>query len=109
MSSSSILKSPGVKQASKQVSRQASTRKAFSQSHALEGLVLDGEEETMQIGGEDERREDNTAAGEEETTFTTNTEVSNNMCNGHHISASVHQVCSSGASSSNVVINVEQE
>ena len=35
----------------------------------------------------DERREDNTAAGE--TTFTTNTEVSNNMCNGHHISASV--------------------
>ena len=39
--------------------------------------------------GEDKRREDNTTAGEEETTFTTNTEVSNNMCNGHHISASV--------------------
>ena len=59
--------------------------------------------------GEDERREDNTSAGEEETTFTTNTEVSNNMCHGHHFSASVHQVSLPGASTSNVVINVEQE
>ena len=59
--------------------------------------------------GEDERREDNTAAGEEETTFTTNTEVSNNMCHGHHISASVLQMSSPGASTSDVVINVEQE
>ena len=57
--------------------------------------------------GEDERREDNTAAGEEETTFTTNTEVSNNMSNGHQISASVPQMSSPGASTSDVVINVE--
>ena len=64
-------------------------------------------EETMQMQGEDERREDNTAAGEEETTFTTNTEVSNNLCHGHQISASVHQVSSPGASTSDVVINVE--
>ena len=55
----------------------------------------------------DERREDNTAAGE--TTFTTNTEVSNNMCNGHQISASVLQMSSPGASTSDVVINVDQE
>ena len=52
ISSSRILKSPGVKQASKQasrqaskpeskqVSRQASTKNAFSRRHALEGLVF---------------------------------------------------------------------
>ena len=63
------------------------------------------------MGEEDERREDNTTAEEEETTFitNTNTEVSNNMCNGHHISASVLQMSSPGASTSDVVINVEQE
>ena len=65
--------------------------------------------EALQMEGEDERREDNTAAGEEETTFTTNTEVSNNMCNGHHISASVLQMSSPGASTSDVIINVDQE
>ena len=65
--------------------------------------------EAMQMQGEDERREDNTAAGEEETTFNTNTEVSNNMCHGHHISASVLQMSSPGASTSDVIINVEQE
>ena len=63
----------------------------------------------MQMQGEDERREDNTAAGEEETTFTTNTEVSNNMCNGHQISASVLQMSSPRASNSDVVISVGQE
>ena len=63
----------------------------------------------LQMRGEDERREDNTAAGEEETTFTTNTEVSNNMCNGHQISASVLQMSSPGPSTSDVIINVEQD
>ena len=74
-------------------------------------FFLDGGNETeatMQMQGEDERREENTAAGEEETTFT-NTEVSNNLCNGHHISASVLQMSSTGASTSDVVINVDQE
>ena len=52
--------------------------------------------------GEDERREDNTAVREEETT---NTEVSNNLYNGHHTSASVLQMSSPGASTSDVVIN----
>ena len=70
---------------------------------------LDEAEEAFQMEGGDERREDNTAAGEEETTFTTNTEVSNNLCHGHHISASVLQMSSPGASTSDVVINVEQE
>ena len=59
--------------------------------------------------GEDEKREDNTAAAAEETTFTTSTEVSNNLCHGHHISASVLQMSSTGASNSDVVINVYQE
>ena len=59
--------------------------------------------------GEDERRKDNTAAGVEETTFTNNTEVSNNMFHGHHISASVLQMSSPGASTSDVIINVDQE
>ena len=63
----------------------------------------------MQMAREDGSREDNTAAGEEETNFTTNTEVSNNMCHGHHISASVLQMSSPGASTSDVVINVDQE
>ena len=53
--------------------------------------------------------EDNIAAGEEETTFTTNTEVSNNLDNGHQISAFVLQMSSPGASTSDVVINVDQE
>ena len=52
----------------------------------------------MQMQGEeDQRREDNI------------TEVSNNLCNGHHISASVAQMSSPGASTSDVIINVEQE
>ena len=63
----------------------------------------------MQIEGEDKRRADNSAAGEEETTLTTNTEVSNNLSNGHHISASFLQMSSPGASTSDVVINVDQE
>ena len=51
-------------------------------------FILDGGEEnkeTMQRQEEDKKREDNTTAGKEETTFTTNTEVSHYMCNGHHI------------------------
>ena len=75
-------------------------------------FFLDGGNETeatMQMQGEDERRKENTAAWEEETTFT-NTEVSNNLSNGHQISASVPQMSSPGAStSSDVVINVDQE
>ena len=70
-------------------------------------FILDEVEETMQMQGEDERREDNTATGEEETTFTTNTQVSNSMCHGHHISASVLQMSSPGASTSDVIINIE--
>ena len=80
--------------------------RAFSK---LLNFILDEVEEALQMAGEDERREDNTAAGEEETTFTTNTEVSNNMCHGHHNSASVPQMSSPGASTSDVVINIEQE
>ena len=70
-------------------------------------FILDEVEEALQMQGEDERREDNTAAGEEETTFTTNTEVSYYMCHSHHISASVPQMSSPGASTSDVVINIE--
>ena len=70
-------------------------------------FILDEVEEAFQMQGEDERREDNTAAGEEETTFTTNTEVSNNIFNIHYISASVLQMSSPGASTSDVVINIE--
>ena len=80
----------------------------FKRKASLKNLIKDETEETMQLQGEDERREGNTAAGEEETTFT-NTEVSNNLCNGHHISASVLQMSSTGASTSDVVINVDQE
>ena len=74
-------------------------------------VVIEGEaEETLQMQGEDERREDNTA-GEEETTFTTNTEVSNNLCNCHYISQPMYvlQMSSPEASTSDVVINIEQE
>ena len=63
----------------------------------------------MQMVREDESRDDTTAAGEEETNFTTNTKVSNNMCHSHHISASVPQVSSPGASTNDVVINVDQD
>ena len=63
----------------------------------------------MQMAREDESREDNTATGEEETNFATNSEVSNNMCHGHHTSASVPQVSSPGASTNDAVINVDQE
>ena len=59
--------------------------------------------------GVDERSENNNPSGEEETIFTTNTEVSNNLCYGHHISSSVLQMSSPGTSTSDVVINVEQE
>ena len=69
-------------------------------------FILDEVEEALSMQGEDERREDNTAVREEETT---NTEVSNNLCHGHHISASVLQMSSPGVSTSDVVINVDQE
>ena len=81
----------------------------FKHLASVKQIIKDETEDAMNMAGEDERREDNTAAGEEETTFTTNTEVSNNMCHGHQISASVLQMSSPGASTSDVVINVDQE
>ena len=82
----------------------------FKHLASVKQIIKDETEDAMNMAGEDERREDNTAAGEEEeTTFTTNTEVSNNLFHGHHISASVLQISSPGASTSDVIINVDQE
>ena len=59
--------------------------------------------------GENERREESPAAWEEETTPNTNTEVCDNICNGHHDLASDPQVSSPGTSTRDVVINVYKE
>ena len=78
----------------------------FKHLASVKQIIKDETEDAMQMQGKDERRENNTAAAEEKET---NTEVSNNMCNGHHISASVLQVSSTGASTSDVIIHVGQE
>ena len=59
--------------------------------------------------GENERREESPAAWEKETTLNTNTEVSDNMCNGHHDNDYDPQVSSPGTSTKDVVINVYKE